>query len=92
MIILLKILIHIKEIDLFISKNLYINNIKMDILKQKIDMMKQQEKLYIKFDFTGLNLSECEKLCDDMNCFMFILYEGEMVKRCKEISQKENLI
>jgi hypothetical protein len=62
----------------------------METLKQKIDVMKQQDQLYIKFDFSGLDLSECEKLCDDMDCYMFILYEGEMVKRCKNCKKYDN--
>ena len=63
----------------------------MDTLKQKIDIMKQKKDLFIKFNFTGLELSECEKLCDDMECFMFILYKGEMVKRCKQCKKYDNV-
>lgn len=63
----------------------------MDTLKQKIDIMKQKRGLFIRFNFTGLKLSECEKLCDDMECFMFILYEGDMVKRCKQCKKYDNV-
>lgn len=62
----------------------------MDTLKQKIDIMKQKRDLFIKFNFTGLELSECEKLCDDMECNMFILYKGEMVKRCKQCKKYDD--
>jgi hypothetical protein len=62
----------------------------MDVFKQKVETMIQQEQLYIKFDVTGLELSECGKICDDAECYMFIVYEGEMVKRCKKCDKYDN--
>ena len=54
----------------------------MDILSQEIDKMKDNGDLYIKFDFTGLDLEKCDDLCREKECFMYILYKGEIIHRC----------